>query len=49
MFSLAKSFLTTLFLISKLLVGGTKTVVLVDAILGEEKSYPKLVQSKANF
>ena len=49
MFSLAKSFLTTLLLVSTLLVGGTKIVVLVEAILGEEKSYPRLVQSKADF
>ena len=49
MFSLANSFLTSLFSVSTLLVGGTKTVVLVEAILGEEKSYPKLVQSEADF
>ena len=49
MFALAKSVLTSLFLISTLLVGGTKTVVLVKAILGEKKSYPKPVQSEANF
>ena len=48
-FSLANSFLITLFSISTLLVGGIKTVVLVAAILGEEKSYPKLVQSEADF
>ena len=45
MFSLAKSVLTSLFLISTLLLEGTKTVVLVEAILEEEKPYPKLVQS----
>ena len=49
MFSLANSFLTSLFLISTLLAGGTKTVVLVEAILGEEKSYPKPVRSEADF
>ena len=49
MFSLAKSFLTTFITVSILLAGGTKIVVLVEAILGEEKSYPKLVQSKADF
>ena len=43
MFSLAKSVLTPLFLISTLLLGGTKIVILVEAILGEEKSYPKPV------
>ena len=48
-FSLANSFLTSFFSVSKLLAGGTKTVALVEAILGEEKSYPKSVQSKANF
>ena len=48
-FSLANSFLTTLFSISILLAGGTKTVVLVETILGEEKSYPKPIWSKANF
>ena len=34
---------------STLLAGETKTVVLVEAILGEEKSYPKPVQLEANF
>ena len=48
-FSLAKSVLTSLFLISTLLAGGTKTVVLVEAILGEEKSYLKPVRSEADF
>ena len=50
MFSLAKAVLTSLFSYSTLLTGETKTVVLVDAvlveaILGEKKSYPKSVQS----
>ena len=49
MFSLANSFLTSLFLISTLLAGGTKTIVLVEAILGEEKSYPKPVRSEVDF
>ena len=49
MFSLANSFLTSLFLVSTLLVEGTKTVVLVEAILGEEKSYPKPVRSEIDF
>ena len=48
-FSLANSFLTSLFSVSTLLVGGTKTIVLVEETLGEEKSYPKPVQSKADF
>ena len=43
MFSLANSFLTLLFPVSTLLAGGTKTVVLEVAILGEEKSYPRSV------
>ena len=49
MFSLAKSVLTSLFSISTLLLGGTKTVVLVKAILKEEKPYLKLVRSEADF
>ena len=49
MFSLAKSVLTLLFLISTLLAGETKTVELVEAILGEEKSYLKPVRSEADF
>ena len=38
-FSLANSFLISLFSILTLLVGETKTVVLVEAILEEERSY----------
>ena len=49
MFSLAKSILISLFLISTLLLGGTKTVVLVEAILEEEIPYPKPVQLEADF
>ena len=49
MFSLAKSFLISLFSVSILLAEGTKTVALVEAILGEEKSYPKPVRSEADF
>ena len=49
MFSLDNTFFTSLFSNSILLVGETKTVVLVEAILKEEKSYPKLVQSKVDF
>ena len=49
MFSLANSFLTSLFSISILLPGGTKKVVLVEAMLGEEKLYPKSVRSEVDF
>ena len=48
-FSLAKSVLTLLFSISTLLLVGTKTVILEDAILEREKSYPKPIQPKADF
>ena len=48
-FSLAKLVLTSLFSFSTLLLGGTKTVILVEAILDEKKPYPKLVQSEADF
>ena len=43
MFSLANTFFTSLFSDSTLLVGETKKVVLVEAILGEEKLYYKVV------
>ena len=43
MFSLANTFYTSLFSDSILLLGGTKIVVPAETILGEEKSYPKLV------
>ena len=49
MFSLAKSVLTSLFSISTLLLRGTKTVVLVEAILEKEKPYPKPVRPEADF
>ena len=49
MFSLANSFLTSLFSVSTLLAGETKIVVLVKAILGKEKSYSKPVQLEADF
>ena len=49
MFSLAKSVLTLVLSISTFLLEGTKTVVLVEAILEGDKSYLKLVQSKAKF
>ena len=41
MFSLANSVLIPLFSILTLLAGGTKIVVLVEAVLEEERSYPK--------
>ena len=49
MFSLANSALISLFSILTLLAGGTKTVVLVEAVLEEERPYPKPVQSEADF
>ena len=49
MFSLANSFLTSLFSVLTLVAGGIKTVVLVKAIIGEKKSYPKPVRLEANF
>ena len=49
MFSLTNSFLTTLFSVSILLAKGTKTIVLVEVILGEEKSYSKPVRLEADF
>ena len=49
MFSLAKTVFTSLFSDSTLLVGETKTVVLVEAILEEEKSYAKPIQSEVDF
>ena len=49
MFSLANSFLTSLFSVLILLAGGIKIVALVEAILGEEKLYPKPVQSEVDF
>ena len=49
MFSLAKLVLTSLFSISTLLLRGKKIVVLVEAILEEEKPYLKPVQSEADF
>ena len=48
-FPLTKSVLTSLFSISTLLLGGTKIVVLVEAVLEEEKPYPKPVQSEEDF
>ena len=48
-FSLANTFCISLFSDLALLLGGTKIVVLVEAILGEEKSYPKPVRSEADF
>ena len=49
MFSLANLVLISLFSILTLLVGGTKTVVLEEAILEEERPYPKPVRSEADF
>ena len=49
MFSLAKTVLTLVFSNSTLLVGETKAVVVEEAILGKEKSYPKSVQLEADF
>ena len=49
MFSLAISVLQLLFSELTLLVGETNTVVLEEAILGEEKSYPKSILSEADL
>ena len=48
-FSLAILVLHSLFSELTLLAGETNTIVLEEAILEEEKSYPKLVLSKADF
>ena len=48
-FSLANSVLISLFSIWTLLAGGTKTIVLVEAILEEERPYPKPIRSEADF
>ena len=47
--SLANSVLISLFSILTLLAGGTKIVVLEEAVLEEERQYPKPVQSEPNF
>ena len=49
MFSLANLVLISLFSILALLAGRTKTVVLEEAILEEERPYPKPIQSEADF
>ena len=49
MFSLANSFLISLFSVSTLLAGGTKIVELAEEILGKEKSYPTPIRSEADF
>ena len=49
MFSLANSILISLFSILTLLAGGTKTVVLEEAVLEEERPCLKHVQSEADF
>ena len=46
MFSLAITVLTSLFSKLTLLVGGTNTIVLEEAILEEEKSYPSRFYQK---
>ena len=48
-FSLANSVLISLFSILTLLAEGTKTVILEEAVLEEERPYPRPVQSEANF
>ena len=48
-FSLAISIFQSLFLELTLLAGETNTVVLEEAVLGEEKSYPKLVLSETDI
>ena len=49
MFSLTNTFFTSLFLDLALLLGGTITVVLVKAILGEEKSHTKSLRLEVDF
>ena len=49
MFSLANSVLISLFLILALLAGGTKIVVLEEAVLEEERPYAKLIQFEEDF
>ena len=49
MFSLANSVLISLFSILTLLARGTKTIVLEEAVLKEERPYHKLVQSEVDF
>ena len=48
-FSLVRPILTSVFSISVLLAGETKTVVLIETVLEEERPYPKLVQSEADL
>ena len=48
-FSLAILVLASLFSLSLSLAGETKAILLEEAILHEEKSYPKLVLSEVNF
>ena len=48
-FSLANSVLISFFSVLTLLAGGTKTVVLEEAVLEEERPYLKPVQSEADF
>ena len=49
MFSLANSVLISLFSILTLLARGTKIVVLEEAVLEEERPYPKPVQFEVDF
>ena len=48
-FSLVRPILTSVFSISVLLAGETKTVVLIEAILEEERPYAKTIRAEAHF
>ena len=48
-FSLANSVLISLFSVLTFLAGGTKTIVLEEVMLEEERPYPKPVRSEADF
>ena len=48
-FSLARLILTSVFSVSVFLAGGTKTIVLVEAIFEEERPYRKPVRSEVDF
>ena len=48
-FSLTNLVLISLFSILTLLTGGRKTVVLEEAVLEEERPYPKPVRSEVDF
>ena len=49
MFSLAKAIFDIIVLRFNISSSETKTIVLVEAILEEEKLYPKPVESEVNF